>query len=200
MKVLVIGAGGTVGGAAAAALKACGDEIVGASRSGDVRVDVDQPDSIEALFDAVGKVDAVVCAVGHVPFKPLAELTRSDYISGFEGKTLSQLDVVRIGTPYVNDGGSFTLTTGILAREPIRTAAVAAMANGAVESFVMAAAVDMPRGLRINAVSPTVLVESPKAHPLFPGYPQVPATDVGRAYVQTVHGHRSGFVVKLDGR
>lgn len=200
MRVLVIGAHGTVGGAAAAALRDFGDDVVPASRTAANAVDVTDPGSIEILFKSVGTVDAVVSAVGHVPFGPLADMTRADFVAGFEGKALSQFDVVRIGTPYLSDGGSFTLTTGILAREPIRTAAIAALANGAVESFVMAAAVDLPRGLRINAVSPTVLVESPKSHPLFPGYPQVTAADVGRAYVQTVHGRRSGFVVKLDGQ
>lgn len=200
MKILVIGANGTVGGAAAAALQAHGDEVVAASRSSAQPVDITDPASLAALYAAVGPVDAVVSAVGHVPFKPLSELTREDFAAGFAGKVLSQLDVVRIGLPYVADGGSFTLTTGILAREPIVTGAAASMANGAVEAFVMAAAAELPRGVRINAVSPTVLVESPGVHGLFPGFTQVSAAEVGQGYVKAVHGRGSGRVLELDGR
>ena len=112
----------------------------------------------------------------------------------------AQLDVVRIGTPYLADGGSITLTTGVLAREPIRTGAASAMANGALEAFVMAAAVELPRGIRINAVSPTVLVEATAYHPSFPGFTQVSAAAVGQAYVKAVEGFQTGQVYALDGQ
>lgn len=198
MKVLVIGASGLLGGAAAEALAAAGCEVLAASRSADHRVDLTDPDSIAALFAQVGTLDAVVVGVGTVPFKPLAELTREDFLSGYLGKVQAQVDVVQIGTPYLVDGGSFTLTTGILAREPILAGGAASLANGAVEAFVMAAATELPRGIRINSVSPSVLREATGYHSSFPGFPQVPATAVGQAYVKAVKGVQTGRVLTLD--
>ena len=197
MKVLVIGATGLVGGAAAAALEAHGDHVLRASPSSDLAVDLTDPASISALFERVGTVDAVVSAVGSVPFKPLAELTAEDYLSAYRGKVAAQVDVVRLGTSHLTDGGSITLTTGILAREPIRTGAAAALANGALESFVISAAVELPRGLRLNAVSPTVLSEATGYHASFPGFVPVPAADVGQAFVKSVHGVQTGRVFAL---
>lgn len=197
MKVLVIGANGHVGSAAVDALRPR-HEVIGVGRSTEPSVDATDAASIERLFEAVGHVDAVVSAIGSVPFKPLADLARSDYLAGFQGKVLSQLDVVRIGTPYLRDGGSFTLTTGILAREPIHTGAAAAMANGAIEAFVMAAAAELPRGIRINAVSPTVLEEAEGYHDAFPGFVPVPASVVGQAFRKSIEGIQTGRVFEVE--
>lgn len=203
MRTIVIGATGLVGGAAADALEAFGDEVLRASASSELAVDVTDARSIAALLERVttdGPLDAVVCAVGSVPFKPLADLTAEDYLAAYRGKVASQVDVARLATPHLVDGGSITLTTGVLAREPIRTGAAAALANGAVESYVISAAAELPRGLRINAVSPTVLVEATGYHPFFPGFTQVSAAEVGQAFVKAVHGIRSGQIIALDGR
>lgn len=196
MKVLVIGATGQVGRTAVDALQ--GHEIVSASRSGEPSVDVTDSASVERLFASVGQVDAVIVAVGEVPFRPLGELGRADYESAFRGKVLSQLDVVRIGTPYVRDGGSITLTSGILSREPIATGAAASLVNGAVESFVLAAATELPRGIRINAVSPSVLEDAPSYHSSFPGFVPVSSHRVGQAYVKSVLGVQTGQVFPVD--
>lgn len=200
MRTLVIGATGLVGGAAADALEAYGDEVLRASKSSELSVDLTDASSIAALLDRVDTLDAIVCAVGHVPFKPLADLGADDYAAAYRGKVAPQIDVVRLGTPHLADRGSITLTTGVLAREPIVTGAAAAMANGAVESFVVGAAAELPRGLRINAVSPTVLAEATAFHPFFPGFAQVSAAEVGQAFVKAVHGVQTGQVYALDGR
>ena len=199
MKVLVIGTG-LVGGAAVSALTARGHEVVGVSRSSSPSVDGTDPESIAALFETVGIVDAVVAAIGKAPFEPLAELDHADFLAGLLGKTLAQIDVVQLGTAHVRDGGSFTLTTGVLAREPIVTGAASSVANGALEAFTMAAAVELPRGIRINTVSPTVLVEATSHHPAFPGFTQVSAAAVGQAYVKSVEGSQTGQVYALDGK
>lgn len=196
MKVLVIGASGLLGTAAASALKERHD-VIEASRAGDVQVDLSDAASIEAMFERVGKVDAVVACTGAVPFKPLADLTEDDFTDGIKDKVLGQVNLVRLGTPYVTDGGSFTLTTGVLAREPINTGAVASLANGALESFVMAAAAELPRGLRINAVSPSVLEEATGYHSYFPGFSRISAEEVGQAYVKSVDGIQTGRVFSL---
>lgn len=197
MKILLIGASGHVGVGASRALETR-HTVIPAGRSTSPSVDVTDAASIAALFEAVGQVDAVVVAAGSVPFKPLAELGSDHYRHAFDGKVLSQIDVVRIGTPYVSDGGSFTLTTGILAREPIATGAAASMANGALESFVLAAATELPRGIRINAVSPTVLEEATGYHDAFPGFVPVSAAAVGQAFAKSVDGVQTGQVFRLD--
>jgi NAD(P)-dependent dehydrogenase (short-subunit alcohol dehydrogenase family) len=198
VKILVIGTG-LVGGAAVTALSERGHEVVAASRSSFPAVDATDPDSIAALFAELGTVHAVVAAVGKAPFAPLAELDHADFVKALLAKTMAQIDIVQLGTPHVSDGGSFTLTTGVLAREPIVTGAASSAANGALEAFTMAAAVELPRGIRINTVSPTVLVEAVDHHPSFPGFTQVSAAAVGQAYVKAVEGYQTGQVYALDG-
>lgn len=197
MKVLIIGSSGHVGTAAAKALRGR-HELIEVSRSTEPGVDLDDPESIGHLFDAVGTVDAIVSAAGHVPFKPLEELTREDFVEGFNGKTLSQLDLVRIGLPHVADGGSITLTTGVTARAAIRTGSAAAMVSGAIESFVMAAACEMPRGVRINVASPTVLQSATEFHDYFPGFPPASDEAVGNLYLRSVEGIETGTTFILD--
>lgn len=190
-KVLVVGATGLIGRAVAETL-AEAHEVVRASRSEGERVDMSDPASVRALFERVGPVDAVVSCAGAVPFKPLTDLGAADYEAAVQEKVLGQVNLVTEGLAHVRDGGSFTLISGVLSREPIATGAAASLANGAVESFVMAAATELPRDLRINVVSPSVLAEAEAYHPFFPGYPQVPAADVARAYVRSVDGVETG--------
>lgn len=197
MRILVIGATGTIGRVVADALQSRGHDVVSASRSTSPAVDVTDPDSISALFDSVGSVDSVIVAVGSVPFKPLTELTRDDYIAGFTSKTLGQIEVVRQALERINDAGSVTLTTGVLAREPIAQASAAAMDNGALESFVITCAAEAPRGIRINAVSPDVLASAPALHAMFPGHRPVTDDEVARAYVRSVEGVITGSVITV---
>jgi NAD(P)-dependent dehydrogenase (short-subunit alcohol dehydrogenase family) len=196
VKILIVGANGLLGSGAVAALSK-GNEIIQASRSGDVSVDLTDPASIAAMYEKVGKVDAVISATGKVPFKTLSELTLADYQSGINDKVLGQVELVRQGLNYVNDNGSFTLTTGILERAAIPTGVVASLSNGALESFVMAAAIEMPRGIRINVVSPSVLVEATGYHPYFIGFEQVTLKACGKAYAKSVNGKKNGHVYKV---
>ena len=196
MKILIVGANGLLGSGAVAALSK-GNEIIQASRSGDVSVDLTDPNSIAAMYEQVGKVDAVISATGVVPFKILTELTLDDYRAGINDKVLGQVELVRQGLEYVTDGGSFTLTTGITERAPIPTGAVASLANGALESFVLAAATEMPRGMRINVVSPSVLVEATGYHPYFIGFEQVTLKACGKAYAKSVNGKKNGHTYKV---
>jgi NAD(P)-dependent dehydrogenase (short-subunit alcohol dehydrogenase family) len=197
VKILLIGASGTLGSAVAEALRER-HEVIGASRQGANAVDITAPDSIRALYAAVGRVDAVASAAGGVPFRPLPALTRDDFEAGARNKLLGQIEIVRQGIDYVNDGGSFTLITGVLAREPVRGGCIASLANGGLESFVMAAAVEMPRGIRINAVSPTVFTES-MAHygSVFAGFASVPVAAAAQAFVKSVEGAASGQVFRV---
>ncbi|KKI16268.1 short-chain dehydrogenase [Leucobacter sp. Ag1] len=197
MRILIVGASGHVGSAAAAALREK-HEVVGVSRSTEPGVDLSDAASIERLFAELGEFDAVVSAYGSAPFKPAPDLTPEDLTAAFEGKVLSQLNLVRIGLAHVRDGGSFTLTTGILAREAVPTGAAAAMANGAVESFVISAAGELPRGIRLNAVSPTVLASAPGYFDAFPGFEPVSDERVGQAFVRSVEGISNGRIYALN--
>lgn len=197
MRILLIGASGHVGAAIRERLGAA-HEVLAVSRSTDPGVDVLDPESVRRLFETVGQVDAVVTAVGKVPFKPADQLEREEIVAGFTNKVLGQLEVVRQGIAHVADGGSFTLTTGIIGRELIRAGSIASMANGAIEAFVPAAAAELPRGLRINVVSPSVLLESPHYHPAFPGFIPVPAARVAEAYAKSVEGIATGQVFRVD--
>lgn len=196
MRVLIVGASGELGRAVAAAFS--GHDVVLASRSGGEQVDITDPASIAALYERVGTVDAVACAAGHVPFAPITELSVEQYRDGFADKLLGQVALVRLGLDHVTDGGSFTLITGITADDPIATGTVASTVNGALHSFVKAAAIELPRGLRVNAVSPTMFTESePSYGPFFPGFPPVPVAEAARAYVKSALGRQTGQVYRV---
>ena len=197
MKFLVVGSTGLIGSYVAKTLSKHGT-VIGVSRTTQISVDVKDPSSIKAMYEKVGKVDAVASCIGKVAFKPVTELSYEDYLMGFKDKALGQVELVRAGINFLNDNGSFTLMTGVLARDPIPSGSVAALANGAIESFTLAAAIDLPRGLRINTVSPNVLVEATSYHPSFPGYHQVSAQSVADAYVKSILGKQTGQIYKLD--
>jgi len=198
MRILVVGGSGTVGQAAIKALSVR-HEIVTAGRSaGDVRVDLMDEASVRAMFEKLGRLDAVVSAAGHVHFGPVATMTPAQFRKGLDDKLMGQINLVLIGQPHVNDGGSFTLTSGILDRDPIRQGANAAAVNGAIGGFVKGAAIGMPRGIRINAVSPGLLEESAKKYDgFFPGHQPVTSASVGLAYVKSVEGALTGQVIAV---
>lgn len=197
MRILIVGASGHVGTAATEALRAK-HEVVGVSRSSTPSVDLLDPDSISRAFAELGTFDAVVSAFGSAPFAPATELTPEDLQAAFTGKVLSQINLVRIGLEHVRDGGSFTLTSGILAREPLPTGAAAAMANGAIESYVISAGGELPRGIRLNAVSPTVLASATGYHDIFPGFEPVSDYRVGLAFLRSIEGNATGRVYRAE--
>ena len=198
MKVLVIGATGTVGKAVVTEL-AKRHEIIAASRSSATHpVDVMQPASIEALFQKIGKVDAIVAATGDIHFGPLTEMTGEQFRVGLNSKLMGQVELTLIGQKYLHDGGSITLTSGIVGEQPIRLGANATAVNKAVEGFALGAAIELPRGIRINVVNASVLQESMPAYgPYFVGFEPVPAARVALAYARSVDGAQTGQVYRV---
>lgn len=191
MRILVVGAGGTIGRAIVKALPA-GSEVVGVSRhSAGIKVDIADPASIQAMYRSVGKVDAVVSAAGQAKFAPLASLSDADFRFCFENKLMGQVNLVRFGMEHVADGGSFTLTTGILARSPMPGSAAISMVNAGLEGFVRAAALEAPRGIRVNVVSPPWVTETLLALEMDPSQ-GLPAAVVARSYAQSVMGPETG--------
>jgi NAD(P)-dependent dehydrogenase (short-subunit alcohol dehydrogenase family) len=200
MRILLVGANGLLGRAVHAALTGpgAGHDVVTASRSSGEHVDLTDPASIAALYERVGTVDAVACAAGVTPFAPLPELRLDQYRAGLTDKLLGQIALVRLGLDHVADGGSFTLVSGILGEDPIATGSVAATVNGGLYAFARAAAIELPRGLRINTVSPTVFAEAWDAYgDYFPGYPPVPVAEAARAFLKSISGHQTGQTYRV---
>ena len=198
-KILLIGASGTIGQAVLANLGARHDVITVGRSSGTHRADFSQPGAVAKLFEAVGKVDAIVSTAGNLHFGPLAEMTAEQFNLGLQDKLLGQVQLALVGQKYLTDGGSITLTAGILSIEPIRNGANATAVNAAIEGFVAAAAIELPRGLRINAVSPTILTESVGVYgQFFPGFDTVPAERAARGYQRSVEGAQTGRVDRVQ--
>ena len=193
MRVLVIGSSGTIGAEVAKALRVRHD-VVSASRRTTVAVDIDDPASIQSLYGKIGPVDAVVCAAGAAAFAPLEKLTDDDFSLSLRSKLMGQVNVVRFGIAAVRDGGSFTITTGVLAQQPIPGSAAVSLGNAGLEGFVRAAALELPRGIRINAVSPGWIAETLSAMGRDPAQ-GVPASRVAQAYVRSIEGRDSGTVI-----
>lgn len=199
MKIIVVGAEGTIGSVACAELSPRHDIIKVGRNSGDIHADIADRASIEAMYKKTGKVDAVVSAVGSVHFGPLTDFTEDQFMLGLTNKVMGQVNLVLAGFDHVNDGGSFTLTSGVLDRDPIRMGAGAAAANGALGGFVVGAAIEMPRGQRINVVSPGLLEASAKKYEgFFPGHEPIPSHRVGLAYAKSVEGAITGQVIIVE--
>ena len=198
MKIIVIGGKGTIGSAVVRELSAR-HEILIAGRSGcDHSCDMMSEESIRALFKKAGKFDAVILTAGHVVFADFNEMTAEKYNVGLQDKLMGQVNTVLIGREFIQDGGSFTLTAGILNHDPIWSGSSASMVNGALEGFVTAAAIEMPRRIRINAICPTVLKESMDTFgPYFRGYNPIPAAKVALAYSKSVEGLQTGQIYKV---
>ena len=194
MRVIVVGATGTIGKSVVRLLASEYEVVKVALKSGDFRVDMSQKDSIERMFKEVGPFDALVCAAGIARFNPLAELTDEDFQLGLASKLMGQVNLVRVGSNYINKKGSFTLTSGVLSQQPMPGSASISMINAGIEGFVRAAALEMQRGVRINAVSPPWIKETLEALGM-DSSSGMPAERVAQAYRSSISGTRSGIVI-----
>jgi len=197
-KIIVIGASGTIGKGIVEQLGLRHEVITVGRNSGQYQVKIEDPASVQALFEQVGKVDGVVVAAGDIHFGPLQEMTAEQFQSGLNSKLMGQVNVALAAQKYLNDGGSITLTSGSLSHQPIRYGANASAVNAAVDGFVLGAAVELPRGLRINSVSPTLVDESVDVYgPYFYGMESVPVKRVALAYSRCVEGAETGKTYRV---
>jgi NAD(P)-dependent dehydrogenase (short-subunit alcohol dehydrogenase family) len=199
MRILVVGGEGTVGKAAISDLRKRHDVVTAGRTSGDINVDVMDEASVLAMFKAAGAIDAVIVTTGHTHFGPVADMTPELFRKGVNDKLMGQISVALIGQHHVKDGGSITLTSGVTNRDFIRKGANASSVNGAIDDFARGAAIEMPRGLRINVVSPALLEDSAvKYDGFFPGHVPVSAARVGLAYTKSVESALTGQVITVD--
>ncbi len=203
LKILLVGGQGTLGKAIAGELGSRHDLLIASRNKGHVKMDMTDVDAMRQAFAQIGKLDAVICAAGGVTFAPLdkidaAPLATSTYAFGLTNKLMGQVNLALLARDHLNDNGSITLTTGVLTDQPIVAGSSASMVNGAIEAFVRAAAIELPRGLRINVVSPNVLIESMDHYaPFFRGFEAVPAARAALAYSRSVEGRQTGQVYKV---
>jgi NAD(P)-dependent dehydrogenase (short-subunit alcohol dehydrogenase family) len=196
MRVIVIGATGTIGREVVKALTV-EHEVVTACRSGGtLHVDMAEPESIEEMYRQAGRFDAVVSAAGAAKFGTLAELDYDDYLFSFKNKLMGQVNLVRIGERFITSNGSFTLTSGVLAHEPMPGSCAISMVNAGLEGFVRAAQLELEKGVRLNVVSPVWVRETLVALGRDPAE-GLPAATVARAYLAGVTGSMRGKVLDV---
>jgi NAD(P)-dependent dehydrogenase (short-subunit alcohol dehydrogenase family) len=198
MKVVVIGANGTIGRAVRAALEEKGHSVISVGRnSGEYHADIADAESLKKLFAGIGTFDAVANAAGDVFPGPLESTTDEQWENSIRSKGMGQINLVRTALPFIADKGSFTLVSGVLTDEYLQGGTIGTVVNHLVEGFVKGAAVELPRGIRINCISPTVLQESEAYHPFFPGFIPVLASEVGQAYLRAISTPITGRIFRL---
>ena len=198
MKILLIGGNGTIGRKVAGHLSKKHDIVIAGRSTGDVIVDIVDSPSIGDMYKTVGKVDAVVCIAGEAKWAAFDELSEEDFYIGLRSKLMGQVNLVRIGKDHVNPGGSFTLTTGILADHPVEFTASAAMVNGGIHSFVKAVALELKNSLRINVVSSGLVEDAvDKYEAYFPGHNPIPMRKVINGYVKSIEGKGTGEIIRM---
>lgn len=198
MKILIIGGQGTIGQPVANHFQLENEVIVAGRSSGDIHMDIAEPNSIENGLKSIGKVDAIVCIAGEAKWANFNELSEDDYYIGLRSKLMGQVNLVRIGHKYLREGGSITLSTGILADDPVVKTTSAAMVNGGIHSFVQAVALEVENRIRVNVVSLGMVEDAyEKYKDYFPGHNPVPMKKAVNAYVRSVKGKDNGKIIRV---
>lgn len=197
MKIIIVGASGTMGQYLTSVFEREHEIVKVSTTGGDIPTDITSIRAIEEMYEKAGSFDALISTAGPTYVGPWKNLNDETFRKGIEGKLMGQINLVLIGQHYINPKGSFTLITGGLTQEPQRNFANASAANGAVEAFVRAAAIELEKGIRINAVSPTVIENSPQYFPYFPG--EIPTTmkQLEYGFRKSVFGANTGQIIEL---
>jgi len=198
MKILIIGGKGTIGKKVSNHFSKKHEVLIAGRNSGDIVVDIVNSQSIQAMFESIGNIDAVVCIAGDAKWASFDSMTEEDFYIGLKSKLMGQVNLVRIGQNYLNAGGSFTLSTGILADHPVELTSSPAMVNGGIHSFVKAVAMELQNGIRINVVSSGLVEDAvDKYEAYFPGHNPIPMKKVINGYVKSVEGKGTGEIIRM---
>ena len=198
MKILVIGGNGTIGRKVSERLSEKHQLVIAGRNSGDVIVDFSDSKALRTMFESIGNVDAIVAIAGEAKWDKFNNLSEEDFYIGIKSKLMGQVNVVRIGKDYLNQGGSITLSTGILAYEPVDMTTSAAMVNGAIHSFVKAVDLELENGIRINVVCSDLVEDSyEKYKDYFPGNTPVPMHKIVDGYIKSIEGKITGRIIRI---
>ncbi|MEM6895462.1 MAG: short chain dehydrogenase [Bacteroidota bacterium] len=198
MKILIVGGNGTIGKKVSAHFKTSNEVIIAGRTQGDVLVDIADSQGIAKMFAQIGPVNAIVCIAGEAKWDTFQNLSEEDYYVGVRSKLMGQVNLVRLGLEYLNKGGSITLSTGILADDPVVLTASAAMVNGGIHSFVKAAALELDHGHRLNVVSSGMVEDAYERYKdFFPGHNPIPMRKVINGYVRSVNGKGNGEIIRI---
>lgn len=194
MRILIVGATGTIGQPLVAALQGHHELVLASRQKSHEQVDISNSDSIKSLYGRIGRLDAVVSVAGDAKFAPLTSLSDDDFTFSLRNKLMGQVNLVRYGMSAMRDGGSFTLTSGVLAQTPMVGSGAVSLVNAGLEGFVRAAALEAPRGIRVNVVSPPWVTETLIAFKMDPAG-GLPAAEVARSYLASIEGKQTGVVI-----
>jgi len=198
MKILIIGGNGTIGRTVSRYFSKKHEVVIAGRKTGEEVVDISSSETIEALFKKIGIQDAIICTAGEAKWAPFNDLSEDDFYIGIRSKLMGQVNLVRIGKKYLNPNGSITLTTGILADDPVLMTTSAAMVNGAIHSFVKAVVLELDNGIRVNAVSSGVVEDAlDKYEDYFPGHNPIPMDKMLRGYIRSVEGKANGEIIRI---
>ena len=198
MRILIVGGNGTIGRKVTTHLSKENDLIIAGRKSGDLIVDISDSTSIKAMFEKIGQLDAIICIAGEAKWAAFSDLTEEDYYIGLKSKLMGQVNLVRIGMKCLNKNGSITLSTGILADDPVFKTTSAAMVNGGIHSFVQAVALEVENGIRVNVVSLGMVEDAyEKYKDYFPGHNPISMNKAINAYVRSVSGKDNGKIIRI---
>lgn len=195
MKIVIIGGTGTIGRKVAENFSKGNEVVTAGTKSGDFRVDITSTESIKSFFENLGPFDALVSATGSGHFGPLKNMTAIDFQVGLNSKLLGQINLVLMGQHFISANGSFTLSSGVLAEDPILNGVNLSTVNAGINAFAKAAAIELQNGVRINAVSAGVVEDSPELHGAFPGHIPVRMDVVVNAFRKSVFGALTGQTI-----
>ncbi len=200
MKIIIIGGAGTIGAKVSAYFSKKYETLIAGRETGDLSVDLVDKQSIRNMFEENGDIDSVVCIAGEAKWDKFENLSEDDFYVGIKSKLMGQVNLSQLAGEYLNDNGSITLTTGILAEDPVAMTASAAMVNGGIHGFVKAAALEMERGVRINVVASGLVEDAvDKYKDFFPGHNPIPMEKVVNGYVRSVEGKGNGEIIRIYG-
>lgn len=198
MKVLVVGASGTLGHAITDLLTEKGHDVIGVSRSSQPSVDIADPSSIDQFYAGIDEVDAIITAAGDAAFNSLEKLTDDDVRLSVTSKLSGQVNMVRKGLAKLRRNGVFIITGGFLAYDPWPQTSLITMVNIALEGFTRGAALELTNGQRIVVVHPPFVVETAKQLGMDPS-PYPTASEAAEAYLEALEGNMSGAPVFVKG-
>lgn len=198
MKILIIGGNGTIGKKVSRHLSLKHEIVIAGRTSGDVQLDMRDANSIQTMYASVDNIDALVCVAGEAKWVSFESMSEEDYYIGIKSKLMGQVNLVRLGIKFLKPGGSFTLTTGILADDPVDMTTSPAMVNGGIHSFVKAASLELMPKFRINVVSSGLVEDAvDKYEAYFPGHNPIPMPQVVNAYVRSIEGKGTGEIIRV---